>query len=767
MTATVESTATLSQNACAVVFAIGPVLLVPGKVWQNCVGQANMSSEQLVFITIRRWFQISLEPNGTLNPGQTLILALVLSGCLAVFFPAAMLGFQASSPYESKLPECSEESQFEKLLAKGSNVNIPNTARESALRQAVKLCAQDPAVYESLGVLLLQQQRFQEAVAWIRRGLKIVPQNLNLIMALGTALLSAGQPEEALLVFQSLPPNAKTEFYLGMTYRALRDHKAAREALAQSFKMGYHDPYVLYALIEEDRYLHDTQAGLRDFQTFDQSFPHSPWLHLLLGNAYNSQKDIPSAEAEYQKAASLDPMLPVVHFKLGVLSFSRADYATAVQDFRQEVKLNPTFGEAYLYLGVTLRRIGKDREALPYLEEAVTRDPNSALAYGQLASAQTQVGQTQRAIQTLQEGERRFPTDAAFPAQLARLLKTLGEVHAAEEQATRAQSLNQEGNLMIPGVSPNHALAEHGVPHDPRFGDLRHCLELEDVRCASQTLSELNDAELQGNPEYLNLKAQTLNLEQNRKQALAVIQRALLADPNQGSYWMTQGRVYQQLGNQVEAIKSFLRAEQLKANPVDAAYYIGMSFFLLGDYYGGDNFFLRAAQHFKTALKLDPHFDKAEFMLGAINAIESKLPQAKLNFEKALEMNPKNPYYILHYGVLLRRLGDSAGALRQMKLAQKLAPSYARTYFSLGGLEEQIGDYKEARAQLEAGLRLDPKDSQAYYTLGRVYHQLGLESESEEAFRKFQQLKSQKPVEIEKLAPSIPSAESSSVLQRP
>ena len=683
---------------------------------------------------------------------RTFKLILVWLSCLAAFSPVAMLGFQSSLSAGSNVSKCSEQSRSETLLVRGGDDKVPVATREGALEEAVKLCPQNPAAYESLGVLLLQQQRFQQALTWIHRGLKIAPRNFNLALALGTVLLSGGQPEEALLVFKSLPPNAKTEFYLGMTYRALRNHQASREALSKSFAMGDHDPYVLYVLIEQDHDLHDTKAGLKDFRTFYQNFPHSPWLHLLLGNAYKAQHNIANAEAEYQKAARLDPELPIVHFSLGLINFNRADYKAAIQDFRQEIKVDPAFGRAYLYLGTTLRRIGKNREALPYLEEAVARDPNLGLAYSELATAEIEAGQTQKALKTLQTGEQRFPREAAFPAQLSQLMRTMGEVRLAEKQATLAESLSRKGNPVVRGVSSHKAVANRkAVVDPPQFQKLRQCLQKQDVQCASQTLSKLNDAALQNNPDYLNLKAQTLNLEQKRKEALAVIQRAIAADPNRPDYWMTQGQIYQWLGKQGEAIESFLRAGQMESNPAEAVYYIGMSFFLLGNYYNQDKFYLRAAQHFRTALKLDPHFDKAEFMLGAINSIEFKLPEAKLDFERALQMNPRNPYYLLHYGILLSRLGDTEGALREMKLAEQFDPSYARTYFNLGSLDAQMANYKDAKEQLETGLRLDPKYTEAYYTLGRVYHQLGMNAKSQEALRKFQQLRTQKQEAVDPL----------------
>ena len=688
---------------------------------------------------------------------------------LMTVLSACALGFQSTPARGGPPASCALQSRFEELLAQGNDSKVSASSRERALEEAIKVCPQNPVAYDNLGVLLLQQHDFQGALVWIRQGLQAAPQDPGLTLELGIGLLSAGQPEQALSVLKSLPLSAKAQFYLGMTYRALGNHEAARQALAKSFELGNRDPYVLYAVIEQDKDLHDTKDGLQDFQTFYKDFPDSAWLHLLLGDAYRERQDNSNARAEYQKAASLDAKLPIVHYRLGLIDFDHDSYSAAVQDFREEIEISPSLGDAYLYLGVSLHRLGNDREALPYLEEAVARDPNLALAYRELAAVQIELKEPEAARKTLQEAERRFPKEQAFPAQLSRLMRTMGDSQDAGRQAVLANSLSRENNPIVRLASPLDGEASPGRSlESAQFRDLSECIKRANIQCASEALSRLDDESLQKNPEYLNLKSQALNMTHEGKQALAAIQRAIEIDPNQANYFTTQGRVYQRLGNQTDAIKSFLHAEQLQPNSAEPIYYVGMSFFLMGDYFNENEYYDRAAHNFRAALDLDPRFDKAEFMLGTINAVEFKLDQAKQNFEKALKMSPNNPYYRLYYGVLLSRLGDQEGALREMRSAEKLDPSDARTCFNLGGLLAQRGSFEAAKEQLEAGVRLDPRFAPAYYTLGRVYYRLGLKAKSQEALHKFQQMMAQaREEDSDPVGSSIERGESSSASKRP
>ncbi len=681
------------------------------------------------------------DPTGLCQPDQCgSPLSLWLAG--AALGLALALTFQSTALFGSPTAACGQQARFQALLSNGVNSRLTPSVRTAALEEAVKLCPGNLAAYNGLAVLLLQQQHFESALFWIRRGLQTFPRNPVLTLDLGVALLSAGQPYGALQAFKSLPLSAKTEFYLGMTYRALGQHQAARHAIAASFHMGYHDPYSLYLLIEQDRALHDPQAGLRDFKILDQDFPHSAWLDLLLGEVYDERHDSAHAETEYKKAASLDPKLPIVHYQLGRTDFNLADYSDAAEEFQREIALDPTFGDAYLYLGAALRRLGKNDAALPYLAEAVARVPNNDLGYTALAADQIDVHQSKAALVTLEAGERRFPKEAAFPAQLSRLLRSMGDLQGAREQASLTESLSRASNPELHVASPLRNTSGE-TPQSPPLGRLAECVHQEDAPCASNILSQLKGPSLQENPEYLNLKAQTLDLERHSKQALAAVQRAIDVDPHQADFFVTRGRIDQRIGNQRAAIESFLEAEQMQPGAEAPIYYLGMSFFIVG--YADNNNpadLDRAARNFKAAIELDPHDDRAVLMLGVVNSLEGKVAEAKKYLEEAVKMNPNNPYCHLHYGMLLARTGNPAEGRREIELAQKLDPSYAPSYLRLGDLEAQVGRYEQARAQLETAVRLDPHLASAYYTLGTVYYRLGLKIKSREAFREFQEMKS-------------------------
>ncbi len=721
----------------------------------------------------------------------------VLHSCLLL---AVMLGVvgraAATKTVEARAPQqpsCAEKGPAGDWLKQAQDANRSYEQRKTAYERAVGLCPRAPALYASLSALLLEHQDIQDGLSWARRGLEVAPGDPDLSLDLGVGLLAAGQPEQALPVLAHLAPAGRNQFYLGMAYRALRDHRAAQQAFSQALAMGYPDPYVLYVLIEQDHALGDKEAGLRDVRIFNDRFPDTPWFHLLLGDAYAAKNVDPQAEDEYRQALKLRPDLPIAHYQLGFIAFKHGDYPAAEDQFRQEIAVNPTFAEADLYLGATLRRRGKVAEAIPFLQQAVARDPTDPLTYNALATAQMDTNRLPAAEQTLREGARRFPEDGAFPAQLSAVLRRLGRTEEAKRQAELAQSLSRKGNPVRsmadaaaapdlrgptteeppsevspspgeqggtageppqggPGPLPVGPPGETSRSSDAALKPLRDCLELPDVQCATSALSQISGP-IKDSADYLDLEAQTLILQHRKDDALAAIQQALQTNPKEYRYLMTQGRIYQSFNDQEPAIRSFLLADQIRPRCSDTYYFLGMSFFMMEEWE-------RAATHFQHALALDPNYHKAAFMMGVTDMANMHMPEAKPFLEAALKQQPNNPFYHLQYGVLLSLLGDPQSGLQEILLAKDRLSSYAPMHYHLGRLYNQTGDYEQARTELETAIRLEPDFPKAYYQLGAVYHHLGNEEKSRQAYQKFQQLNTQGKSEmLYTIEPTLPRAE--------
>lgn len=335
---------------------------------------------------------------------------------------------------------CEHTAAFSSAYLEAVDQKLSFTGRKTAYERAIGACPDDPRLYDELAALLVGNGDFSAALIWLNKGLKISPASTELCVRKASALLPLGRAPE---VLSTLGPIATGEarFYLGLAQRQLQKHAEARLSLLEAWKLGYRNGYVLYSIIQEDYALSDKRDGLEYFQMLLKDYPDSPWVHLLLADAYFAKEQSEQARAEYLKALALKPDLLEANFRLGYLAFQAGDRESAAVYFRNEISVNPTYVDAYLFLAETLLQLDHKEDALVELRRSLALDPNSDLIYKRLASALVETKHFQEAATALKQAEHRFPKDPAFPAQLARVLTVLNQMQEAQKEANRARQL--------------------------------------------------------------------------------------------------------------------------------------------------------------------------------------------------------------------------------------------------------------------------------------------------------------------------------------
>jgi tetratricopeptide (TPR) repeat protein len=262
---------------------------------------------------------------------------------------------------------------------------------------------------------------------------------------------------------------------------------------------------------------------------------------------------------------------------------------------------------------------------------------------------------------------------------------------------------------------------------------LKLCIENRDKACLT---SELKSPPANASPEYLAMAAEAYLLLGRNAEAITSIQAAVKSKPSDYDFLIQQGRTYQRCGDQVNAIQSFLLAAQVKQSS-EVFYDIGLSFFLLHEYE-------RAGKHFAHATQLDDKNHKAEFMLAVIDVVkDNNEGGAKTHLERALAIEPQNPHYLLHYGIVLMEHNDREGAAAVLEKAAKADPSNPLVHYNLGRLCRQMDDMAKAQTELETAVQLRPELARAYYQLAAVYRAVGETVKAKQATEQFLKFKDQ------------------------
>jgi tetratricopeptide (TPR) repeat protein len=339
------------------------------------------------------------------------------------------------------LPACQLSAADQETYRRAVSPSAPFMERRSAFESTILACQDDPRLYAEFASLLVANRDFGAALSWADRGLKLAPEDTTLNLRKGEALAALSQGKEALAALAKTPATGESQFFRGLAYQLLQDHRPAQQCFLDAWNRGNEDPYVLYSLMREDRDLGDRTAGVEHFKIMLARFPDSVWIHVLLGDAHFKKSEEAEAKQEYLTALKLMPDLFEPNFRLAYMTFEAGEYHSAVQYYRRALSVKPRHTEANLYLGEALRRDNQIPEAIKQLRLAIQLDPKVALAYTSLAKALADADRLSEAVDTLLAAEKEFPADSSFPATRARILGRMGKAKDAEQAALRAQEI--------------------------------------------------------------------------------------------------------------------------------------------------------------------------------------------------------------------------------------------------------------------------------------------------------------------------------------
>ena len=141
-----------------------------------------------------------------------------------------------------------------------------------------------------------------------------------------------------------------------------------------------------------------------------------------------------------------------------------------------------------------------------------------------------------------------------------------------------------------------------------------------------------------------------------------------------------------------------------------------------------------AAKDYQSYLEKKPEDAAVHFQLGYAYTAMQKLDDAKLQYQKAIELNPKMSEAYLNLGLALMD-SDPGAAIAPLQKATELLPNQQRARFALGVAYERSNQPAQAVEQYRAAEKLDDKDFETHFALGRTLLNSGHPAEAEPEFR--------------------------------
>jgi len=316
-----------------------------------------------------------------------------------------------------------------KLLEKGfaSQQQGDLKAAEKDYLKVLKHDKQNEFALNLLGVVCVRSERYQEAVRYLSRAVRV----------------NAKDPE--------------THNNLGLAYKGLTDFEKARKAFEQSLRLNARQPVTLNNLGNTFAAIDDHEHAI---QAFEAALSHDPNYVDCLNNLAMSLKELGRLDHALQvleHAIKVDDAKSLSLNNEGEVLLHATQYEKARDAFRRAVEIDGNL-VAKINLSTALKQLGDESGARETLEEVLAEEENNTEAHNHLGVLLEQMGETELAAKHFRLALKYTPNHASSFYQLSKL----NDHPLSKQEVEKIESLLKDPKLLdIFRASLLFALAWH------------------------------------------------------------------------------------------------------------------------------------------------------------------------------------------------------------------------------------------------------------------------------------------------------------------
>jgi tetratricopeptide (TPR) repeat protein len=328
------------------------------------------------------------------------------------------------------------------------------------------------------------------------------------------------------------------------------------------------------------------------------------------------------------------------------------------------------------------------------LEQGVAAAPTEDPAdFVTLAEKLVREGHPEDAIAVLDTG---IATDSGRPDAWrvkARIWRNLGDINKADNALDAAlKHFRREPGLWL-DKAELHILK----------GDLAE---------ASKTFGRLTKIQPQNIEGWLG-RGQSLVYEGKAKQALGCAEKVIALDGRSALGYALRGDSLLKLERWDEAFDAFTEATAHDSSRFDAS-----SWAVRSDQFRDHAQLELAFRGYDRAIELDARNPEGWHGKGTVLKARGDTDGALAAFERASAVDTTFIAAFLDAGALCADRGDLSRALELFDRAKTARPYDPRPWIAIGGVHERRREYEEARAAYQEATRIDPEDARTWNSLG-------------------------------------------------
>ena len=433
------------------------------------------------------------------------------------------------------------------------------------------------------------------------------------------------------------------------------------------------------------------------------------------------------------------------------------DFDKAIELSHAALQTFPNNAQLWALQGIAFAGKSENSNALVSFKHALKIDPNNVGALAGAAQSAYATNNSKEAVPLLNRLLRLQPAEPTAHAMLAVLQYREGDCAGAAAHFEKAgelihsqfDGLNAFGMCLVKLKKLEQAETVFGQalaldPEDRRERNLLASLQMmmRKPSDALTTLKPLLDTADTASADTLQLASAAYEDSGDTPKAVETLRQAILRDPQNVSLYLDFANI--SFSHESFQVGIDVITEGMKLQPRAAPLYVarGVLYVQLAKYE-------EAESDFEKAQELDPRepLGAAAQGLAAVQANDPERALATIN--QKLAANPHDPVLLYLRADVLSQKGAEPGsaefdlAMKSVKQALALRPSFASAHVTLAKLYMQTENYVAAAEQCRKALASDPKDQTALYRLIQAQRKLGQQKEIPELLKRLASLREQ------------------------
>lgn len=482
------------------------------------------------------------------------------------------------------------------IVASGSNAAIEAGKVDLAgewIARATGAMKNDPRVIRETERYLFLKGRYAESARLGEVAIVKLPHDRDAAVYLGYDYYNLGRYDEVLALVSRyegvLPKEANFPLLAGHVHK---QNQLLQQAIDDFSRALEKDPKMFEALVNRGYVrndMQDAQGAIRDFEPAIKMNPNSGIARLGLAFSYLQLHRSREGLEETNKAEKLLGELGATHMARATAYRQMRVLDKAVSEYRVALKYSPDDLKLHLALADALYHARHYTQSVNELDAALKLSPDDPLIYANMASAYAQMGRRAETFKYIQLAEQEAVDQSAILLATGDALLTLGDRAAALERFTRALDAPDANRvdvriefakLFVREGKFNDAKQEVALAFaESRIGEASPVtadnlveaanifLAAHDFDLAERYFAKAKDLGASDDTVAIGLANTYIAQGKDRKaeQELAALGKP--ADYEQSyDYQLAWANIYNQRHDNVRAISSFARANQLAAD---------------------------------------------------------------------------------------------------------------------------------------------------------------------------------------------------------